>query len=223
MAPSSSSLAKPICALLTAAILYGCENSPRESAFTMPTDVQSAEFGGISYDRRSESALSAYPAAESRAKRWDEDAVLFAVPMTRLMEANLGLPGHIPGWFFMFKVQGSPLEYYVKVDDGKVSGATEAQPIILEDLPYTYLPIDLEGLVLDSDDAIEAWLVRGGDEYLSTHPQEQLDFRLVHLDGQDHAVWSFFSFESGTEAPIHLFSVDAVTGESVEDPFEAFR
>ena len=160
---------------------YGCTSSPELEAELPPTNVWTVAFGNLPYDQRSETAFKALDVAGAEAELWNRDAILVSVPMTRLMEANLGLTGHIPGWFFMFMVPGSPLEYYVKVNSGKVSGAIEAQPILIEDLPYTYLPIDLDSVKLDSDDAIHAWLARGGNEYITDHPDSPLDFRLVHL------------------------------------------
>lgn len=211
-------------AILPAMLLpaYGCVGRPELDAPSTPTNAWTSAFGDLPYDGRSATALSAFEIAEAEALQWNQEAILVSVPMTRLMEANLGLPGHIPGWFFMFMVPGSPLEYYVNVYSGKMSGATEAQPVLIKDLPYTYLPLDLDSVKLDSDDAIQGWLARGGNEYLTDRPDSQLDFRLVHLEGQEHAVWSIFDFSTGT-APLHLFSIDATTGQEVSDPFLPFR
>jgi len=207
---------------LISALLFGCGSGVEQPSGGSPESIAALEYDDVAYDLRPETALKALEVAESKAMMWNRKANLVSVPMTRLMEANFGLPGHIPGWFFMFMVPDSPLEYYVKVNDGKFSGATEAQPILVEDLPYTILPLDLSNIKLNSDDAVNAWLARGGNGYLTNHPGAQLDFRLVHLESQEHATWSIFDF-SGGEAPLHLFSVDAATGQEVSDPFLLFR
>ncbi len=172
-------------------------------------------------DGRGETARAAYPIAEVEAKRWNSAAILYQIPVTRIMETNLGLPSSTPGWYFMFKVPDSPLEYYVKIVRGRVSGVTEAQPILIEELPYEYLPIDLRALTLDSDDALQLFMEHGGAEYVAAHPGLQLDYRLVHLDGQDHPVWSLFDVSDVNQPP--LFNVDAVTGEVVGDPFSQYQ
>jgi hypothetical protein len=133
------------------------------------------------------------------------------------MEQNLGLPSDLPGWFYQFRVPGSPVEYYIKIVQGKLSGTTEAQPIIVGEAPYTYLPIDVDKLALDSDGAMQKFLDNGGRAYVDSNPEMLIDYRLVHLEGKPNPVWSIFDARDLTAAP--LYSVDAVTGETVPDPY----
>ena len=168
-------------------------------------------------DGRGTTAFEAYPAAEMKAREWNSEALLYQIPVSRIMEINLGIPLGIPGWFFMFRVPDSPLEYYVKVVQGQVVGATEAQPILLGTPLYEYLPIDLADISLDSDDLLRLFMAYGGKEYVASHPGWQIDYRLVHLKGQAHPIWSLFDV-SNLDQPA-LFNVDAVTLEIVKDPF----
>lgn len=170
-------------------------------------------------DGRGETALAAYLIAEAEAKRWNEGSVLYQIPVTKIMEINLGIPSGIPGWFFLFKVPDSPVEYYINVVDGHVFGITEAQPILIQELPYELLPIDVKELVVDSDDVLQLFMKFGGAKYIEAHPEMQIDYRLVHLKGQPHPTWSLFDISDINRPP--LFNVDGVTGEVVEDPFSS--
>ena len=168
-------------------------------------------------DVRSETALTALPIAELRAREWKETAMLYGIFPSFSMEVNLGLPTVSAGWFFMFKEQDSPVEFYVQILDGKISGTTEAQAILGEQLPYRYLPIEIATLSLDSDDVLRAFAARGVSDYVRLHPDSRFDYRLVHLKGQEHPVWSLYGVaDSELQSLIHL---DAVTGVEVQDPF----
>lgn len=173
--------------------------------------------GSLPDDGHGATALTAYPIAEAQAKQWNSQAVLYQIPVARLMEKNLGLPSDLLGWFFMFKVPGSPVEYYIKVVQGRVLGVTEAQPIIIGEAPYTYLPIDLVTLPIGNDAAFRLFMEDGGKDYLTLHPRPIFDYRLVHLEGQPNPVWSIFDAANLDQPP--LFNVDAVTGQEVGDPF----
>jgi len=168
-------------------------------------------------DGRGATALDAYPIALAKAQEWSPDAVLMQITITRLMEKNLGLPSDLPGWFYMFQVPGSPVEYYIKTVDGKVSGTTEAQPVIVGESPYKYVAIDVAGLTLDSDDALRLFMDNGGRAYVAANADMLIDYRLVHLDSTPNPVWSIFDATDLTAAP--LFNVDAVNGKIVTDPY----
>ncbi|MGB9872412.1 MAG: hypothetical protein ACPLYD_12205 [Anaerolineae bacterium] len=170
-------------------------------------------------DGRGETALVAYLVAEDEAKRWNREAVLYQIPVTKIMEINLGIPSGIPGWFFLFKVPDSPVEYYIEIVNGRVFGMTEAQPILTQELPYELLPIDVKEMVLDSDDVLQLFMKLGGVKYIEAHPEMQIDYRLVHLKGQPHPIWSLFDISDINRPP--LFNVDGVTGDVVEDPFSS--
>lgn len=168
-------------------------------------------------DVRSETALMALPIAELRAREWKETTMLYGVFPSFSMEANLGLPTVSAGWFFMFKEQDSTVEFYVQILDGKVSGTTEAQAILGEQLPYRYLPIEIATLSLDSDDVLQAFADRGVSDHVHSHPDLRFDYRLVHLKGQEHPIWSLYGVaDNELQSLIHL---DAVTGVEVQDPF----
>lgn len=204
-----------------AAILAACQT---ESTVDAPTATAGNDAVPPSLNLgRDVTAFTAYELAYDRALEWDASAQLHLIPTTRSMEANLGLLGYIPSWFFMFKSPGSPVELYVSVYEGKISGITEAQPILGEQLPYTYLPLKVEEIPMDSEELLQAWLGRfGGDEYIVAHPDAQLDYRLVLLEGDEEPIWSIFDY-AREDGPQHLLSIGASSGERTEEPFSRFR
>ncbi len=181
------------------------------------TPVVAGTLTALPDDGRGATALDAYPLALVKALEWDPAAQLTQITITRLMEKNLGLPNDLPGWFYMFQVPGSPVEFYIKTVNGAVSGSTEAQPIIVGEAPYKYVPIDLGALKLDSDDALRLFMDNGGQAYLAANPAMLIDYRLIHLEGTPNPVWSIFDATDLSAAP--LFNVDAVTSGIVKDPY----
>jgi hypothetical protein len=102
----------------------------------------------------------------------------------------------------------------VFVDRGEVEGSTEAQPILIEPLPYEYLPLDVEQIKVDSPQILKIYRANGGEAKLQENVW--LDYRLVHVKGTPNPVWSLFDAQ---DLKTPLLSVDAKTGEVVGDPF----
>ena len=162
------------------------------------------------------SALASFGMAQERAKQWNANSVWHGIVPVTMMEKNLGIPATGRGWFFRFGQQGNTLELYVLVDNLGIRGATEAQPILVEPLPYELLAIELKDIQVDSPQVLEAYKENGGQAYLDEHPEAQLDFRLMHVKGKPNPVWSLFDAQ---DLKTPLFNVDAKTGEVVGDPF----
>jgi hypothetical protein len=168
-------------------------------------------------DNRSETAFQALPVALAYAKaNWNKDAELYEIPALRMMEKNLGYPPSLPGWFYMFQVPNSPLEYYIEVQDNQVAGHTEAQPVVIGQRAFTRQPIGDTQKLLDSDAVLELYLQSGGKEYLASHPKAEIDYRLDFIKGTDHPVWSIYDVSDMTQPP--LVNYDAVTGKVTDDP-----
>ena len=160
--------------------------------------------------------MGSYGVAEERARQWNADSVWHGIAPTSLMERNLGIPALGRGWFFRFGQPGNTLEFYVLVDNLTIRGTTEAQPILIEPLPYELLPIGLEEIEVDSPQVLEIYKANGGKEYLQSHPDVGLDYRLVHVKGTPNPAWSLFD-PADPKTP--LVSVDAKTAALVGDPF----
>jgi hypothetical protein len=184
--------------------------SPSSPLSTPEPTLHSLDYG------RKHTALESLSVATDVAKSWNEDVELHAIFPSSLMGKNLGIPASPSGWFYMFRVPSSPVEFYVHILDKKVNGTTKAQAILGEELPYSYLPIQIERVEIDSDEALE---ILGKSESLdSLPPGNKVDYRLVHLEGQEHPVWTIFRVENGDLTP--LIHVDAVNGVEKDDPFE---
>ncbi len=160
------------------------------------------------------SALESYQAARSAARKWNPQGMWYGIVPTAIMESNLGIPSMGRGWFFQFGLGDSTVEYYVFVDHGEVGGSTEAQPILIEPLPYEYLPLDVEQIKVDSPQVLRIYRANGGEAKLQGNVQ--LDYRLVHVKGTPNPVWSLFDVSDLNNALIH---VDARTGQVTDDPF----
>jgi len=209
---------KNVIYLLVIALAINIASCGSQYATGQPNPLSSTSYPLNSIDKHGQTAFEAYPRAKEEAFRWNEEAILYQIPPTRLMESNLGLGGKGPaGWFFMFKTPDSPVEFYIEIVDGALYGKTEAQPILFEEPSYRLKPIDLDDNILDSDMALEAYFRNGGEKYFSKHPDVNIDYRLIHLEGADHPVWSIFDSADLVNALIHI---DAVTGQVTQDPFE---
>ena len=214
--------------LVTLLVLGGtCACRPRATAVGVPgldtpfasplsTTVLQSPLGSPTGEGRDVSALGSFGIAQERAKQWNAKSVWHGIMPTSMMEKNLGIPAMGRGWFFRFGQEENTLEYYVLVDNLKIRGTTEAQPILVEPLPYELLSIGLEEIKVDSPQVLERYKENGGKAYLESHPNATLDYRLLHVKGTPNPVWSLFDAQ---DLKTPLLSVDAKTGEVVGDPF----
>jgi hypothetical protein len=162
------------------------------------------------------SALQSLAIAQQQAEIWDSSARWVAIMPTTLVASNFGFPLGAEGWFFKFDLPDSPVEYFIHISDGTVTGASEAQPLI--EPPYRLVPLDPSTLKIDSDFVAPAFLRSDrGKEHLEAEQSHYWDYRLVHLEGMDNPVWSLFDAD---EIATSLINIDAVTGQVVQDPFE---
>lgn len=196
---------------------------PNSSPLVSPIDSTIQDSAAMPFldEGRTESALTAYSVAEARAYEWNNAAVLYQIAPTHQMAQNLGLSAISSGWFFMFKEIGSPVELYIYIDEGEVFGLTEAQPIFGDQLPYRYSPIDASKLMLDSDDVFARFLSTDkGKAWASAADASstKIDYRLVHLEGQQNPIWTLFSVQVGQAEA--LFHINAITGAEARDPFK---
>jgi hypothetical protein len=189
-----------------------------DTPFVSPlsSSAQQSPLGRPTYQEQDYSALASFSIAQERAQQWNANSVWHGIVPVAMMEKNLGIPATGRGWFFRFGQQGNTLELYVLVDNLGIRGATEAQPILVEPLPYELLAIELKDIQVDSPQVLEAYKENGGQAYLDEHPEAQLDFRLMHVKGKPNPVWSLFDAQ---DLKTPLFNVDAKTGEVVGDPF----
>ena len=158
--------------------------------------------------------LESYPLALEFAKeKWGEGVTLYAVPSTASMELNLGHPMNPFGWYFMFKTEGSPLEYYVYVDFGEVMGFTEAQQVVAEDtvLPNFHPLVALEELITP-EEAIQVVTKSLGLEGEEENYTPMLD----HPVEAPNPIYKIYDMRLVKSDTLVVYSVDAKTGELLE-------
>jgi len=128
---------------------------------------------------------------------------------------NLGQPPGRLGWFYQFKDTASGDELFVQVLDQELHGSTVAHPLV-EELPYTFQPIDLGKVRFDSSAILAQYLdTEDGKAHLSQRQDVEWDFRLVQVNASPNPVWSLFDVQNLGRS---LLSIDAATGKSVDDP-----
>lgn len=151
-------------------------------------------------------------AQEAASKELSPDAKLYAIVPSRIMIINLGSPPVVAGWFYKFKVPGSPRELVVQVVDNAISGTTAIEPI--EPPAPAELPIDLDKVKLDSDEVYAKFVEKAPELGLTVSDPKSYDLELVSLEGQSGPIWSVV--DPGTLA--WLYSVNAATGDEVPNP-----
>lgn len=193
-----------------------------ETPFVSPisTTIFDSPLAKLSDNSRTLSAFNSFELAQARAQVWNPQYVWYGIMPSKLMQENLGIPVTGRGWFFRFGLEENSLEYYVQVENGQVNGSTEAQPILVESLPYELLPIDMGELEIDSTQVLDTFALNGGAEYFEEHPAAKLDYRLLHVKGTPNPVWSLFDLTNLTQP---LINVDAKTGAIVAAPFSSER
>jgi hypothetical protein len=153
-------------------------------------------------------ARQAFVPAAELAAQWREDACLAAVS------------GHWPAmgtqpegeieWAFQFF---SPSTHRLAL----IVVAGEAARMVRESLsPYTVSTFSAEEWRVDSDEALQAWLDRGGSTVVARRPDTDLAMKLRLPDeGGEHPAWTVVGSVSGTESTF-LVVVDGSSGALVE-------
>lgn len=152
------------------------------------------------------SAFDSYSIAKHAAEEWDRESFLYKIPATFIMEKNLGFPITGEGWFFMFKTPNSSLEYYVYIWDGKVSGTTEAQPIIISQSSEEKLrPLQTIDGLIDSDDVLN--IIRQNAIHKNV---QKINLELIFEQNLDFPTWVVYNFSQSSEDII--MKINAVNG-----------
>ena len=210
--------------IILLASVGGCKASPSPvptAVYTSPITFQSpvatssppaivtAEPG------RMLTVLESFTIAQKQAQEWNPNALWTAIMPTTVVASNFGFPLGTEGWFFKFELADSPVEYFIHVSDGTISGSSEAQPLI--EPSYQFVPLEFSDLEVDSKDVLSTFLdSEEGQEYISKNQAPRWEYRLLHLEGTQHPVWSLFD---AAHITVSLISIDAITGEIVSDPF----
>ncbi len=169
---------------------------------------------GQTVDGRGQTAVAAYDLALSVAQtEFSPDAYLHTIAPSNIMLSNLGNPPVLPGWFYIFKMPDSRRELIVQVVDTFVTGTTLTESI--SDIQPAPLPIDMNQIVLDSDEVVARFNEVGGSRGL-VQAGVPYDLELIYLTGSSAPVWSVV--DPFTQQ--WVISFDAVTGEEVPNPYQ---
>jgi len=203
----------------------GCKVNPSpvptaayNSPITFQSPITASPLPGIvtAEPGRLLAALESFTIAQRQAKEWNPNALWIAIMPTTIVASNLGLPLGAEGWFFKFELADSPVEYFIHVGDGIITGSSEAQPLV--EPSYQLVPLEFSSLKVDSKDVLATFLEsEAGQEYVGRNNSPRWDYRLVHLEGTQNPVWSLFDAANIT---VSLINIDAITGEIVDDPFQ---
>ena len=178
-----------------------------------PAFEASPAYPGIEEPVIIQTAFEAYEITKELAHKWDPTATLHGIPATFKMESSVRNPWTGKGWFFLYKVPTNTLEYYIYVDNGKLQGYTEAQPIVVGERELKYSPLPPFDDMLDSDEAMEVFMQNGGDKYLADHPQAKLNMELLFTNKFSHPVWDIYDFNEVETAMESIFRLNALSGE----------
>lgn len=162
-----------------------------------------------------ESAFHAYFVADEFAKNWNENAEMTQIIIGSVMAKNIGIPPSKEAWYFMYNTNENSIELYIEVIDGKVTGYTEAQPIITDELRIQQKPIIIDGLI-DSDVVMEIFSMNNSLD--SKPPNSHFELALHYLEGYSNPVWSVFELSNEYSSMALVFRVDAKTQEILPIP-----
>jgi len=209
-------------------LIVGCQEQPHPVLTSTPTAVLSSITEGYPSPQQpsgysagypaptiqwtTQTAFQSYPVALAAAKKWNPKAGLYQIPATFRAEMNFGRSKTGEGWFFMFKLPESPLEYYVYVSNGEVLGTTEAQPIIFGKAPFEFQAIPELNKLLDTDKLLNLYDQNGGLEYKTDNPKAVLNPELNFLTTDSFPFWRIYD-ASTPKVTVPLFTINALTGE----------
>jgi hypothetical protein len=189
---------------------------PAQSAQPAQSDPNApypAPEGPVDSTGRSVQAMAALATAQSDAQaNFNPAAQLYAIVPSQVMILNMGSPPVLPGWYYKFKVDGSPREYIVQVVNDEVIGTREIEPI--EQPSPLELQIDPATVKIDSDQVYASFSEKAPSLGLTIDEPKQYDLELVNLEGGSGPVWSVF--DPTTQK--WLYSVSATSGSEVGNP-----
>jgi hypothetical protein len=151
------------------------------------------------------SARNAYERAEQAAQAWQTDAALVSAAASWPF-ASLDNFSRPADWTFQFYSPATGRVYVINVDQENITPIRETLS------PYSLVPIEVDKWQVDSHEAVNAWLNRGGGAFLKQYPVVDVSIRLSRpRDGA--AEWSVLGIEESGQAT-HAERVDAYEGSN---------
>lgn len=155
-------------------------------------------------------ALLSFGRAHSKALAWDGEASLITASATwpQVNSAD-DVRGGQASWNFVF---------YSPVNDTAVSTTVVDKQVSVGD-PYptyqTLNPLQISGWQIDSDDAINLFLVNGGEAFLRDQIDVSLTSQLSTITGNGRMEWLISAF-ANRNGETFTIRIDASTGDILE-------
>lgn len=137
-------------------------------------------------------ARNLYDQAEQAAQSWQPDGELVSAAASWPF-ASLDDFSRPVDWTFQFYSPTTGRLYVINVDRETVTPIRETLS------PYSLPTIDVERWQVDSHQALNAWLNRGGGAFLKRHAVVDVSIRLARPQGGD-PVWTVLGLEENGEA-----------------------
>jgi hypothetical protein len=151
------------------------------------------------------SARNVYPRAAQAARDWQPDAALVSVAATWPF-ASLDNFSRPVDWTFQFYSPATGRVYVINVDQESVTPIHETLS------PYSLARIEGDNWQVDSYQAVNAWLNRGGGAFLKRHAVVDVSIRLSRPP-EGALEWTIVGVDESGQA-VHTERVDAYEGSS---------
>lgn len=151
------------------------------------------------------SARNAYGRAEQAARDWQPDAALVSAAASWPF-ASLDNFSRPVDWTFQFYSPATGRVYVINVNQESVTPIRETLS------PYSLAPIEVDKWQVDSYQAVNAWLNRGGGVFLKRYTVVDVSIRLSRPQ-EGAPEWTVFGVQESGQAT-HTERVDAYEGSS---------
>jgi hypothetical protein len=138
------------------------------------------------------SARNLYGRAEQAAQGWQRDAALVSASASWPFAALDDLSRPVD-WTFQFYSPATNRVYVINVNQ------TDVTPIRETLSPYSLPTVVVEQWQVDSHQAVNAWLNRGGGAFLKRHTVVDISIRLARPQGGE-AVWTVLGIDDSGQA-----------------------
>jgi hypothetical protein len=156
----------------------------------VPTATERAPSAPYLMPETAYSARNLYGRAAQAARRWQSDAVLVSAAASWPF-ADLDALSMPVDWTFQFYSPATQRVYLVSANPADVSPIRETLS------PYSLSAIPVDAWRVDSHQALNTWLNRGGGTLLKSHPIIDISMRLVSST-ENGPVWTILGLdESG--------------------------
>jgi hypothetical protein len=180
--------------------------SPTATPAERPPQAQSPPQAEYRLPETPYSARNVYGRAEQAARDWQPDAALVSAAASWPF-ASLDNFSRPADWTFQFYSPATGRVYVINVNQEGIAPIRETLS------PYSLAPIEVDRWQVDSYQAVNAWLNRGGGAFLKRHAVVDVSIRLSRPQG-GAAEWTVFGVQESGQST-HTERVDAYEGSNL--------